>query len=111
MDGVIQLVIELIILRKDLSVYVFCDYPCGTEIFFNDVGGANDLGSTNAYGVAIGTVAIQAGGDGDGIELGTNGQGNNAGDQLTIYQLPQPTAGNQGSFVCMIQMDNSYVAR
>src|SRR5262245_58111970 len=31
------------------------DYPCGTEIFFNDVGGTNDWAATNAYGIAMGT--------------------------------------------------------
>ncbi len=80
--------------------------PCGTEIFFNDVGGANDWVATTAYGASAGTVAIQAGGDGDGIENGANGV-NSQGDQLSIYQLPEPTAGSQGSFVCMIQMDNN----
>ncbi len=82
------------------------DYPCGTEFFFNDVGGANDWSATDAYGVIVGTVVIQAGGDPDGMELGQNGV-NSQGDQLSIYQLPEPTSGSQGSFVCMIQMDNN----
>ncbi len=87
--------------------YTFtADYPCGTEIFFNDVGGVNDWAATDAYGMTIGTVVIQAGGDPDGMELGAAGN-NPAGDQLSIYQLPEPTAGSQGSFVCMIQMDNN----
>ncbi|HZV43798.1 MAG TPA: hypothetical protein VFF90_04945, partial [Saprospiraceae bacterium] len=81
-------------------------YPCGTEVFFNDIGGGNDWAATNIYGVLMGTCAIQAGGDVDGMELGANGV-NSSGDQLSIYQLPEPTSGSQGSFVCMIQMDNN----
>ena len=70
------------------------------------MGGTNDWLATNSSGVPIGTVVIQAGGDPDGMELGVNGSNSN-GDQLSIYQLPEPTAGNQSSFVCMIQMDNN----
>ncbi len=89
--------------------YTFtADYPCGTTIVFTDIGGGNDWQARDIYGVVIGTVAIQAGGDGDGMELGFDGAGNNpSGDQLFIYQLPEPTTGNQGSFVTMIQMDNN----
>ncbi len=90
-----------------ISFTFTADYPCGTEFFFNDVGGANDWAATNAYGIGVGTVVIQASGqDPDGMELGVNGL-NSTGDQLSIYQLPEPTSGNQGSFVCMIQMDNN----
>ena len=83
-----------------ISFTLTYDYTCGTSFVFTDIGGANDWQVTDAYGVVVGTVAIIAGGDTDGIELGTTG------DQLFIYQLPEPTLGNQGSFVCMIQMDN-----
>ena len=86
------------------------DYPCGTSVIFTDIGGANDWQARDVYGIVIGTVVIQAGQDGDGMEFGTELSGNPTGDQLSIYQLPEPTAANQTSFVTMIQMDNSYMA-
>lgn len=78
------------------------NYPCGTEVIFTDSEDANDWDNpVNQSGVIVGTVAIIAGGDGDGPELGTTG------DQLFIYQNPIPTSGNQDNFVTAIQMDGN----
>lgn len=76
------------------------NYPCGTEIIFTDTEDVNDWDNpVNQSGTVVGTVAILAGGDGDGMELGTNG------DQLFIYQNPIPTAGDQSNFITAINMD------
>ena len=76
------------------------NYPCGTEVIFTDSEDANDWDNpVNQSGTVVGTVVIVAGGDPDGMELGTNG------DQLFIYQNPIPTAGNQANFITAIHMD------
>ncbi|MEO6130750.1 MAG: SdrD B-like domain-containing protein [Saprospiraceae bacterium] len=77
-------------------------FSCGAELIFSDLNGANDWQAKDANGNIVGTIVIQAGGDVDGMELGT------AGDQLFIYQLPEPTSGSQGTFISMIQMDNNF---
>ena len=78
------------------------DYTCGAEFIFlknttptPDVWVARDIN-----GNIEGTITVESGSDANGPVLGT------LGDQLFIYQLPTPTAGNQGSFICMIQMNN-----
>ncbi|MEP6646617.1 MAG: SdrD B-like domain-containing protein [Saprospiraceae bacterium] len=79
-------------------------FSCGNEIFFTkntapnpDIWQARDIN-----GSLIGTVATQAGGDANGMVLGTTG------DQLFIYQTPTPIASNQSSFVTCIHMDGAF---
>ena len=85
------------------------DYPCGTSIVFQDIGGANDWRAQDAYGVNMGIVTIltstteSPAQDADGIEF--NAAGPTDGDQLFIYQLPEPNPGNQTAFVTGIHMN------
>jgi len=84
-----------------ISFTFTANFFCGDEIIFSYLSVASDWQAKDEFGNVTGTIAIQAGGDVDGMELGLNG------DQLIIYQSPEPTAGNQLSFVSMIQMDNT----
>ena len=83
-------------------------YSCGTSLVFEDVGGTNDWVAEDANGNSVGTVAILTSTtespiqDVDGIEL--NG-GFPDGDQLFIYQLPEPNPANQSGFVTGIHMN------
>lgn len=78
---------------------------CGTTIIFKDVGGTNDWIATDGFGIGIGTVTIltstgeSPSQDPDGIELTTDG------DQLFIYQLPEPNPSNQSGFITGIHMN------
>jgi hypothetical protein len=91
------------------------DYPCGTTIIFEDVGGANDWTAMDVYGNTIGTVAIltstgeSPNQDMDGIEfnVGTSFPFPD-GDQLFIYQSPEPNPANQSAFVTGIQMNGPW---
>src|SRR5688500_11518522 len=85
------------------------DYSCGTTIVFEDIGCVNDWIAYDSYGITIGTVTIltatteSPSQDSDGIEF--NVSGITDGDQLFIYQLPEPNPGNQTGFVSGIHMN------
>ena len=86
-----------------ISFEFTADYPCGSVFILERIGASpNFWQATDGSGVSTGIVTIQSGGDINGILLSATN-----GDQLTIYQLPQPTAADQSSFVCMIQMNNN----
>ncbi len=86
-------------------------YDCGTTVVFEDVGGANDWLARDIYGNTMGTVAIltstteSPAQDPDGVEFNVGGFPFPDGDQLFIYQLPEPNPGNQTAFVTGIHMN------
>ena len=82
-------------------------YSCGAEFVFSYNAGGNSWEVRNAAGVLIGTCTIQAGGDVNGPELGCVGGGCPDGDQLFIYQSPEPTPTSQSSFVTAINLNNA----
>src|SRR5688572_19889690 len=85
-------------------------YSCGMEIFFFDVGGTNDWEARNSAGTIIGTTTIltatteSPSQDADGMELGLGFDPD--GDQLFIYQLPEPNPSDQSSFITAIHMNS-----
>jgi hypothetical protein len=88
------------------------DYPCGTTIVIRDVGtNPNYWVATDAFGVSTGIVTIltstteSPNQDPTGPVLGCVGFGCPEGDQLFIYQLPEPNPGNQTGFVTGIHMN------
>lgn len=88
------------------------DYPCGTTIVFEDVGGTNDWAAFDSYGVSMGTVTIltstteSPSQDPDGIEFNVGGAFPFPdGDQLFVYQLPEPSVSDQIGFVTGIHMN------
>ncbi|MFZ1678536.1 MAG: SdrD B-like domain-containing protein [Saprospiraceae bacterium] len=84
-----------------ISFTFTANFFCGDEIIFSDLNGSTNWQAKDEMGNVTGTIVIQAGGDPIGMTLGLNG------DQLIIYQLPEPIPANQASFVAMIQMDNN----
>jgi hypothetical protein len=85
--------------------FVFSEpYTCGSELIFQFISGSN-WEVRDAYGNLVGNAIVHTSTsesplqDINGPELGTNG------DQLFIYQSPEPSSSNQTSFVAAIQMD------
>lgn len=84
-------------------------YPCGTSLYFLDIGGANDWAAYDEFGNAVGTTVIltstteSPAQDPDGLEFNT--ASGLDGDQIFIYQSPEPNPGNQSSFVAGIHMN------
>jgi len=93
-----------------ISYEFTADFPCGTSFVFLDIGNTNDWAAYDAYGVATGIVAIlintteSSNQDPDGIEFNVSFFGDD-GDQLFIYQTPEPNPGNQTGFVTGIHMN------
>ena len=89
------------------------DYPCGTTFILQDVGTAPNVWlATDEYGGPTGIVTIltstteSTGQDPQGIEFNAVTFPSPAdGDQLFIYQLPEPNPGNQTAFVTGIHMN------
>jgi hypothetical protein len=95
-----------------ISFEFTADYPCGSSFVFTDVGGTNDWAATDAYGVATGIVTIllntteSSNQDPDGIEFNPPVFPSfQDGDQLFIYQLPEPNPSDQSGFVTGIHMN------
>jgi hypothetical protein len=89
-----------------ISFEFTADYPCGTSFLFTDVGGTNDWLATDAYGAVTGIVTILTS-TGESPSQDPNGPDLSSadGDQLFIYQLPEPSISNQTSFVTGIHMN------
>lgn len=95
-----------------ISYEFTADFPCGSSFVFLDVGGANDWAAYDAYGVATGIVTIltstgeSPSQDPNGIGLDVGGFPSfPEGDQLFIYQTPEPTPADQTGFVTGIHMN------
>src|SRR6187549_3253768 len=85
--------------------FVFSEfYSCGSELIFQFISGSN-WEVRDAYGNLLGNAIVHTSTtespsqDINGPELG------GTGDQLFIYQSPEPSSSNQTSFVAAIQMD------
>src|SRR4030095_1900494 len=88
--------------------FVFSDnYSCGSEFVFHFISGSI-WEVRDAYGNLVGHANVltstteSPNQDINGPELGTTG------DQLFIYQNPEPNSSNQSSFVTAIQMDGAW---
>ncbi|HEY3385499.1 MAG TPA: vWA domain-containing protein, partial [Saprospiraceae bacterium] len=95
-----------------ISFEFTADYPCGTTFILQDIGTAPNVWvATDEYGVVTGIVTIlintteSTGQDPQGIELNAVIFPANDGDQLFIYQLPEPNPANQTGFVTGIHMN------
>ena len=92
-----------------ISFEFTADYTCGSSFYFLDVGGTNDWASFDAYGVTTGIVVILVNTT-ESLNQDPNGMGLNTfagsdGDQLFIYQSPEPNPGDQTGFVTGIHMN------
>ncbi len=95
-----------------ISFEFTADYPCGTAFLLQDIGASpNFWVASDAYGVATGIVTIltstseSPSQDATGPVLGCVGFGCPEGDQLFIYQLPEPNPGDQSGFISGIHMN------
>jgi hypothetical protein len=102
-------------LEGTISFLFGADYLCGTEFFFskNTTPNPDVWEARDADGILVGTVTtLTATGespsqDPNGPGLGCTGGGCPDGDQLFIYQTPEPTPASQGSFVTAIHYNGT----
>ncbi|MDQ3015617.1 MAG: VWA domain-containing protein, partial [Bacteroidota bacterium] len=98
-----------------ISFLFTAGYSCGTEIFFsrNTTPSPDVWEARDEMGVMIGTVTTitatseSPSQDVDGPELSCSAFGCSQGDQIFIYQEPEPTPAVQGSFVAAIQYNGT----